>query len=111
MIIKLPPSGEELSRSDLIFIIKKIQEFGTTSLLITEVGEDAGYLSRDTVSEFLCDGLIIFHHVAIGGMEDYTMQVRKMRCAKINLKGIIPFEINDNGVTVKPAESRTTIGI
>lgn len=109
--IKLPPTGEELTRSDLIFIIKQIKEFGTTSFLITEVGDESEYLSRDTVSEFLCDGVVVFHHVAIGGMEDYTLQVRKMRLSNISIKGLVPFQIDEKGITIKPDESRTTLGL
>lgn len=107
--ITLPHIGEELGRSDLIFILKKIKEFGATSLLITEVGDKSEYLSRDTVSEFLCDGVVTLNNVAVGGMDDFTLQVRKMRCSEIPIKGLVPYEISGEGVTVKPDDSQTTL--
>jgi circadian clock protein KaiC len=98
--ITLPPKSEPLTRSELSFIIKKISQFGSTNLLITETSEKEDYLSRDTISEFLCDGVIMFHYMGIGGTEARSLQVRKMRLTKTK-EGYVPYEIGDNGITVK----------
>jgi KaiC/GvpD/RAD55 family RecA-like ATPase len=62
-----PHVGRELSRTDIYYVIKNINSLNTTALIISELPEESKYLSRDTVSEFACDGVILLHYIGIGG--------------------------------------------
>jgi circadian clock protein KaiC len=65
-----------------------------TTLLISESPEKANYLSRDTVSEFVCDGLILITFESMGGEFSRNLIVRKMRHTK-NDDDVHPLEINE----------------
>lgn len=72
-----------------------------TTLLITQTNH--GMLSRDTVSEFICDGLVIFSYETIGGGFSRSLLVRKMRETN-NDDAYHPLEINENGLKVHNLE-------
>ena len=70
-----------------------------TSLLISEASENGQYLSRDTISEFVCDGVISIKFESMGGDFSRSLLVRKMRYTK-NDEDIHPLEINKNGIKI-----------
>lgn len=70
---------------------------GTTSLLISQTAE--GQLSRDTVSEFICDGIILIKYESIGGEYSRNLIIRKMRETD-NDEDIHPLEIGKNGIVI-----------
>ncbi|MBI5148916.1 hypothetical protein HZA33_04525, partial [Candidatus Pacearchaeota archaeon] len=57
------------------------------------------YFTRDTLSEFAADGLIIITFEALGGEFSRSLIVRKMRQTK-NDEDIHPLEIGKNGIVV-----------
>ena len=67
-----------------------------TSLLISQTTNYQ--LSRDTVSEFICDGII---HISYESLEDYSRSliIRKMRETN-NDEDVHPLEIGKNGLIV-----------
>ncbi len=66
-----------------------------TTILISESPEKGEYLSRDTISEFVCDGVIQITFESMGGEFSRSLLVRKMRHTK-NDEDIHPLEINNN---------------
>lgn len=68
-----------------------------TSLLISQTTN--GQLSRDTVSEFICDGIIHISYESLGGDYSRSLIIRKMRETN-NDEDIHPLEIGKNGLIV-----------
>ena len=69
-----------------------------TSLLISQGLNDED-LSRDDVSEFICDGIIHLTFESMGGEFSRSLLVRKMRRTK-NDEDIHPLEIGKNGIVI-----------
>ena len=70
---------------------------GIVTLLISQTTD--GQLSRDGVSEFLCDGIIHLIYESIGGPFSRSLHVRKMREVNHD-EDIHPLEINKTGLIV-----------
>ncbi|MFQ5474406.1 MAG: RAD55 family ATPase [Candidatus Nanoarchaeia archaeon] len=70
-----------------------------TSLLISESSEKGEYLSRDTISEFVCDSVLHFKFESMGGDFSRSILIRKMRHTK-NDEDIHPLEIGKTGIKV-----------
>jgi circadian clock protein KaiC len=77
----------------------------TTTLLISENSIHADFLSRDTISEFLCDGVIVVTFESLGGAYSRSLLVRKMRATK-NDEDIHPLEISKNGLIVHSIDEK-----
>lgn len=69
----------------------------TVMLISQSIAEDD--LSRDNVSEFVCDGIVHLTFESMGGEFSRSLLVRKMRRTK-NDEDIHPLEISENGVVV-----------
>jgi KaiC/GvpD/RAD55 family RecA-like ATPase len=92
-------------RKRLFAIIMMLKRTGVTSLATSEIldddiGERVGSLSRDGVTEFVADGVIILNLFGIGEGISRTILVRKMRRTK-HETDVLPMEIGKNGVVVK----------
>lgn len=94
------------------FIVKKfIYEFisdlqhntSSTPLLISEATEKGEFMTRDTVSEFISDGVIQMIFESMGGDFSRSLLVRKMRTTKCD-EDIHPVEISDKGIIVHDVE-------
>ncbi|MCP3683465.1 MAG: AAA family ATPase [bacterium] len=70
---------------------------GATSLLISQTVD--GSLSSDSVSEFICDGVINIRYESLGGDYSRHLTVRKMRQVK-NDEDVHPMEIGKKGIVV-----------
>jgi KaiC/GvpD/RAD55 family RecA-like ATPase len=77
----------------------RVMDHICTSMLISESSEKGEYLSRDTVSEFVADGVILVTFDPMGGEYSRNLIVRKMRNTK-NDEDIHPLEISDKGMIV-----------
>lgn len=79
--------------------VDELKQFdGITSILISQsISDDS--LSRDNVSEFICDGIVHLTFESMGGQFSRSLLVRKMRRTK-NEEDIHPLEISKNGVVV-----------
>ena len=101
-VIPVPLDAESLSRMKVKLILDTIKQTGATALLTSEIikGQD-GY-SRDTLSEFLCDAIIVLHSVE--GEDSYrTLNIPKMRLTKQKM-GVYSFEVGKKGFVVKSSE-------
>jgi len=74
-----------------------------TTLLISEAAEKGDYISRDTISEFICDGVILMKFESMIGEFSRNILVRKMRHTN-NDENVHPLEITDNGIIVHKVE-------
>lgn len=73
------PSGHSITRKAVMDLFGRLRQYETTALLISELTEGMKGLSRDTVSEFVADGVILLHYVGIAGEDARTLTIRKMR--------------------------------
>ena len=93
--MRFPTEGHELTRKDIYYIIGRINRLNTTAILISEVAEKSNYLSRDTISEFACDGVIMLEINMIGGTSERLISVKKMRGTPVDLRmSIMKFGLN-----------------
>ncbi len=68
-----------------------------TTLLISQTS--SGELSKDNVSEFICDGIILLSYETVGGGFSRSLLIRKMRETN-NDDSYHPLEINGRGLKV-----------
>jgi len=107
-LIPIPLDTSFITRVRIKQLVDEIKKLSCTSILISELSEDSSWLSRDTVSEFLVDGVVVLNYMGIGGSDYRTLQVRKIRWTN-QKKGHIPFEIEKGGLVVKPEEASSVL--
>src|SRR3989344_515074 len=95
--------GENMSRVFIHNLIDDLRTLGCTTLLTTELGQDGRWLSRDSVSEFVCDGVIVMSTLTLTGEIGRSLTIRKMRMTKHTLD-VHGLAINNNGIKILPAE-------
>ncbi len=94
-----------MTRDSLGRFITKVKEVGCTALLISELPKDTQWLSRDTISEFLCDGVIVLKSVEAAGEVKNLLKVEKMRSTKIDQKSYI-YNLTGAGFELKTFKAR-----
>lgn len=94
-----------VGRAKLKRIFTAIAKSKATALLTSERIEGAQGISRDTISEFLCDGIITMHYVEIGIADYRTMLIIKVRNSD-HYKDVIPFNITGKGIEILVDELR-----
>lgn len=87
------------SRSFLHKTLSGVKKAGITTIFVSEIGENGG-LSRDGVSEYVCDGVIKLDSKSIGSGVERTLAVVKMRSTEID-GGIKSLEFTENGIQVE----------
>lgn len=73
-----------------------------TALLISQAADNKSIM-LDSVSEFVCDGIIRIMYESLGGAYSRSLSVRKMRQVK-NEEDVHPLEISDQGLIVHSME-------
>jgi len=106
-ITPVPMSEAMVSKAVLAKVIKHLKNTGCTSIVTSEMPEEGNWLSRDTVSEFLTDGVIILKSFKYS-RGDVDLIVAKLRYGN-HSKDIQKIRITDKGVEVKPAEKGVVI--
>ena len=91
--------GDNLTKYFIYSFISRIRNTGCTSLLLTEISPKSDSLSSDSVSEFMCDGVVLITLESMGGAFSRSLLVRKMRGTK-NDEDIHPLEISPEGLVV-----------
>jgi KaiC/GvpD/RAD55 family RecA-like ATPase len=92
-------------RKRLFEIIRLLKKTGATTIVTSEIleneiGERGGSLSRDGVSEFIVDGIIILNLFGIGEGIIRSLMIRKMRRTKHGTD-VYPMEMGSNGIVLK----------
>ena len=94
-----------MTRDSLGRFIVKTKAMGCTSVLISELPKESIWLSRDTISEFLTDGVILLKSVEAAGEVKNLLKVEKMRSTKIEKKSNI-YTIGSKGFEVNSYKVR-----
>jgi len=102
-IVPVPMSEAIIAKNVLMKIIKYLKSTGCTCLVTSELPEEGNWLSRDTCSEFLADGVILLKALTITGEIGKSLIIRKMRYSDHD-KDVHPLEITEEGVKVLPPE-------
>jgi KaiC/GvpD/RAD55 family RecA-like ATPase len=95
--------GDYVVKKFVYGFIENLRDLGCTNLLISEASEKGEFISRDTLSEFVCDGVVLISFESLGGNYSRSLIVRKMRQTK-NDEGVHPLEIGKNGIIVHKIE-------
>jgi len=92
--------GNAIKKQMLYSIMTQVRHLGCTTLLISELSKNSKWFSRDTISEFACDGIILLdYHVLGASGVTRTISVVKMRRSDYK-EGVHEFRITDNGIIV-----------
>ncbi|MBU4351960.1 MAG: AAA family ATPase [Nanoarchaeota archaeon] len=81
--------------------INDLKKDGMTTFLISQTQGDE--LSRDSVSEFTCDGIVYIKYENLGGEYSRHLMIRKMRETK-HSEDIHPIEISKDGLILHKME-------
>ena len=96
---KIPVDPIQLRSQTIYHLLGRIKDMGTTNLLTVEQTEP-DRLTKDGVSEFACDGLLILKKIMIGKDVMRSIIVEKMRETSINA-GTHSMDFGPNGIVVK----------
>lgn len=91
--------GDSLQKQMLYTLMREIRGFGCTALLVSELPKDSKWFSRDTVSEFACDGILLMDYNVLGAAVTRTISIVKMRRSSY-LEGVHEFQIGKSGIKI-----------
>lgn len=100
-----PIMGDFVVKRFIYAFVDDLREMGCTSVLISEKATEDGALTRDSISEFICDGVILINYESMGGAFSRSMQIRKMRHTA-NDEDIHPLQISEKGIIVHDLEEK-----
>lgn len=95
-----PPiiTSDSIKKQMLYTLMTRIRHFGCTSMLVSELSKSSRWFSRDTISEFACDGIVLLdYHNLVGAGVTRTMSVIKMRRSDYR-EGVHEFKISEKGI-------------
>jgi circadian clock protein KaiC len=76
---------------------EKLKKTGLTAMLTSELLSGQQGYSRDGVSEFVSDGLIVLNSLEVAGEHKNLLRVEKMRSSRINKESHL-YDITDKGL-------------
>lgn len=80
-------------------LVLMLQEKGITTILTSEISKNSEWFSRDTVSEFACDGVFLLRSTSMGAEMQRTIEIVKLRNSAIR-GGVYSFEFGKSGIHV-----------
>ncbi|MFA5856970.1 MAG: ATPase domain-containing protein [Candidatus Pacearchaeota archaeon] len=89
--------GDYIVKRFVYGFIEQLRSLNTTNLLISEASQSDEYITRDGLSEFVCDGVVLLKLEPLKGEFSRSLKVLKMRATKNNI-GIHPVEIEKKGI-------------
>lgn len=95
----IPRTEQIIAKSILYKLIAELKKYKLTTILTSELYEEAKRLSADGISEFITDGVIILHYIEIGASDYRSMEIRKMRYSDYG-KDVIPYNITSKGIEI-----------
>lgn len=102
--VNVPLDIESLNRMQIKSVLDILRKLGNTTFVISEILEGSTGLSRDTLSEFIADGVIIMNYTPMIGQTNRSIQVRKMRLTKIK-PGSFSFDFSEKGIELESNNS------
>jgi circadian clock protein KaiC len=103
IVFSPPIIGDYIVKRFVYSFIEELRKLDCTSLLISEASQSGEYITRDTLSEFVCDGIVLISFESMGGAYSRSLIVRKMRETK-NDEDVHPVEISNKGLIVHKIE-------
>ena len=103
IVFSPPIIGDYIVKRFVYDFIEQLRDLDATSLLISEASQSGEYITRDTLSEFACDGIVLISFESMGGAYSRSLVVRKMRETK-NDEDVHPVEISKEGMIVHKIE-------
>ncbi|RJQ21358.1 hypothetical protein C4580_02340 [Candidatus Woesearchaeota archaeon] len=94
-----PILGDFVVKRFIYSFLYDLKKLGCTTLVTGEAPEKGEYLTRDTVSEFIADGIISLSFESMGGNYSRSLLIRKMRGTKAD-EDIHPLEITKKGIVI-----------
>ena len=86
-------------KKSIYSVLDKLKELNATVLTTSEAVIGSDNISRDGISEFICDGIIHLNRVSMGQTVTRTIEVKKMRQTKID-GGIHFFTFEKSGILI-----------
>ena len=86
-------------KKSIYSILDKLKELNATVLTTSEAVIGSDSISRDGISEFVCDGIIHLNRVSMGQTVTRTIEVKKMRQTNVD-GGVHFFTFGKSGITV-----------
>jgi KaiC/GvpD/RAD55 family RecA-like ATPase len=78
-------------------MMEKLKSTGLTAVLTSELLQGQRGFSRDGISEFVTDGVIVLRSLEVAGEHKSLLRVEKMRSTKINKESHL-YEISGSGL-------------
>ena len=94
-----PILGDFVVKRFVYGFISDLKDTECTTLITSEAPEKGEFLSRDTISEFLADAVLLLTFESMGGEYSRSLLIRKMRGTK-NDEDIHPLEISSSGLII-----------
>ncbi|MCX6695791.1 MAG: DUF2075 domain-containing protein [Candidatus Altiarchaeota archaeon] len=98
-LVKRTVDISQLRSQTIYHLVSQIKSLGTTNVIIVEQTEP-DRITKDGVSEFACDGLIVLKKIVMGKEIMRSMIVEKMRETNVNA-GIHLMDFIQNGLRVR----------
>jgi circadian clock protein KaiC len=80
--------------------VNLIEEMGITSVMITDSPPGSNELTKDGISEFVCDGVIQLQLHDVSKTVNRTISIKKMRGTSI-IPGMNSLKFTENGLEVE----------
>lgn len=97
--LHLAPTPRSVTRKAITELLGKLKTSGMSCFVISELPENSEYLSRDTISEFFCDGVILLYYTTVMGEAFGNIQIRKMRNTD-HAHELHPTKITNKGIEI-----------
>lgn len=78
-------------------MVEKLKDTNLTALLVSEMLSGEKGFTRDGISEFVADGLLLLSSVEAAGEHKNLLRVEKLRSAKINKESHV-YHVTGNGI-------------
>jgi circadian clock protein KaiC len=94
-------TGDQIrDRKLLKLLFDEFDRLNLTTMIISEMPSESAYLSRDTISEYMADGVVLLKAIVVGDGMERSVEVRKLRNTKI-IGGSCKVDFNKNGLVVE----------
>ncbi len=80
-------------------LVSSLQSKNICTILTSETSKSGEWYSRDTLSEFICDGIIQLKSTSIGSELQRSVEIVKLRNSKIK-GGVYSFDFGKNGISI-----------
>lgn len=90
-------------RKAILKLSYMLMRSGVTSLLTSEIQDEANRFGKYGVEEYVVDGVVVLHYMGVGTQSNRTLHIRKMRATK-HSEDLHPMQITETGIKVTNIE-------